>query len=466
MNSLDTPAISPVLPAPIPRRGRLSLLQFLGTLQDNMIDVFTEDAYEQDIVQRKVLGRDLFIINDPALIKYVLLDNVANYEKTEIVRRILEPGLGKGLITLEKDTWRAHRRTMAPSFDHRSIAAYTSIMTTATEEMLSEWAQLGHGGSVDVEHAMMEVTLHIISRTMFSSDSNSIVRIMGGAAGLYQSRVRPNLLDLFNVPNWLAGRRRARLAKQTFAEFDAIIDRLIDERVRNPGSSPKDLLARLIAARDEQTGGGMSAQEVRDHVITIFMAGHETTAMAMTWTLYLLSQHPAVEAKLHAELDAVLGGRVATSEDVAKLKYTRMVVEESMRIYPPVPSMEREALADDTLGGRRVPKGSTVMISPWVLHRHKKLWQNPGRFDPERFSAENSAGRVRFSYLPFGGGQRICIGAAFATTEAMVLLATVAQRFQLRLAPGHKVEPQGLITLRARHGMQMLLTPRDAALSS
>jgi cytochrome P450 len=137
-----------------------------------------------------------------------------------------------------------------------------------------------------------------------------------------------------------------------------------------------------------------------------------------------------------------------------------MVVEESMRIYPPVPSMEREALADDMLGGRHVPKGSTVMISPWVLHRHKKLWQNPGRFDPERFSAENSAGRVRFSYLPFGGGQRICIGAAFATTEAMVLLATVAQRFQLRLAPGHKVEPQGLITLRARHGMQMLLLPR------
>jgi cytochrome P450 len=297
---------------------------------------------------------------------------------------------------------------------------------------------------------------------MFSSDSNSIVRIMGGAAGLYQSRVRPNLLDLFGFPDWLAGRRRVKLAKQTFEEFDAIIDRLIDERARNPGNAPKDLLARLIAARDEQTGGGMSAQEVRDHVITIFMAGHETTAMAMTWTLYLLSQHPVEEAKLHAELDSVLAGRVPTSDDVSKLTYTRMVVEESMRIYPPVPSMEREALADDTLGGRRIPAGSTVMISPWVLHRHKKLWENPGRFDPERFSAEKSAGRARFSYLPFGGGQRICIGAAFATTEAMVLLATVAQRFQLRLVPGHNVEPQGLITLRARYGMQMLLTPRAA----
>ena len=449
------------LPAPAPPRERLSLLQFLGTLQDNAIGIFTEEAYEKELVQRKVLGRNVFIVSDPALIKHVMLDNVANYEKTEITRRILEPGLGKGLITLEKDTWRRHRRTMAPSFDHRSIAGYTPIMTAATEEMLADWDRLAPSSCVDIEHAMMEVTLHIISRTMFSSDSNSIVRIMGGAAGRYQERIRPNLFDMFGFPDWFAGRRRAKLAQQTFAEFDAIIDRLIEERVRNPGNAPKDLLARLIAARDEQTGGGMSAQEVRDHVITIFMAGHETTAMAMTWTLFLLSAHPAEEAKLHAELQSVLGGRVPTAEDLPKLNYTRMVVEESMRIYPPVPSMEREALADDELAGRRVPKGSTVIISPWVIHRHKKLWENPGRFDPQRFSPENSSGRVRFSYLPFGGGQRICIGAAFATTEAMVLLATIAQRYQLRLAPGHKVEPQGLITLRARYGMRMLLNQRS-----
>jgi cytochrome P450 len=457
---LEKSALSPVMPAPVPRRGRMSLLEFLNTLQDNAIGIFTEEAYEQAVVQRKVLGRDVFIVSDPVLIKYVLLDHVANYEKTEITRRILEPGLGKGLITLEKDTWRKHRRTMAPAFDHRSVASYTPIMTAATEEMLTDWAKVAPGVAVDVEHEMMEVTLNIISRTMFSSDSNDIIRIMGGAAGRYQARIRPNIFDLFGVPDWLAGMRRLKLAKQTFAEFDTVIDRLIAERVSDPGSGPKDLLARLIAARDEQTGGGMTAQEVRDHVLTIFMAGHETTAMAMTWTLYLLSQHPAEEAKLHRELDSVLGGRAPTPEDVGRLSYTRMVVEESMRIYPPVPSMEREALADDSLGGRRVAKGSTVIISPWVVHRHLKLWENPGRFDPERFSPENSAARQRFSYLPFGGGQRICIGAAFATTEAIALLATIAQRFRLRLKPGHKVDPQGLITLRARHGMKMLLTAR------
>jgi cytochrome P450 len=195
-------------------------------------------------------------------------------------------------------------------------------------------------------------------------------------------------------------------------------------------------------------------------VITIFLAGHETTAMALTWTWFLLSQHPAVESKLHAEIDSVLGGRAPSHDDLSKLSYTRMVIDESMRIYPPVHTIARQAIGEDTLVGRRIPKGSTVMIAPWVLHRHVKLWENPAAFDPERFSAERSAGRARFSYLPFGGGKRICIGAAFSLAEAVILLATLAQRYKLRLVPGHRVEPQGLITLRARYGMKMLLTSR------
>jgi cytochrome P450 len=266
---------------------------------------------------------------------------------------------------------------------------------------------------------------------------------------------------LLGFPLWIAALGRKKAADLVFDEFDTVIDRLIETRARDSANGPKDLLARLIAARDEQTGGGMSAQEVRDHVITIFMAGHETTAMAMTWAWFLLSQHPAVEAKLYGELDSVLGGRSPNQEDIAKLTYTRMVIEETMRIYPTVPAMEREALADDTLAGRRIPKGSTVMIVPWVLHRHMKLWPNPGRFDPERFSTEQSAMRPRFTYLPFGGGRRICIGAAFSLAEATILLATLAQRYRLQLVPGHRVEPQGLITLRPRHGMKMLLTPRS-----
>jgi cytochrome P450 len=334
-------------------------------------------------------------------------------------------------------------------------------MTGAARELLVEWDGLAADAPVEVGTAMMEATLTIISRTMFSSDSDRMVTIMERSAGRYQAQMRPNMMDFLGFPAWLAGLGRIRVAARTLGEFDAEIDRLITLRSSSRESGPKDLLARLIAARDEQTGIGMTAQEVRDHVITIFMAGHETTAMAMTWIWYLLSQHAAVEATLHAELDAVLGGRVPDSQDLAKLSYTRMVIEESMRLYPPVHTIAREALADDTLAGLRVPKGSAVLISPWVLHRHRRLWRDPGRFDPARFSPAQAAAQARFSYLPFGGGRRICIGAAFAMAEATLLLATVAQRFRLRLLSGHPVEPQGLITLRPRHGMKMQLERRE-----
>jgi cytochrome P450 len=462
MTTLDNPVATPILPAPVPRQRRLSFFEFVRAMRNSAIDSFAQEAYELDILERKVFGHRLFVINDLAAIKRVLIDNAANYKKTEMTRRILEPGLGKGLITSEGETWRQHRRAMSPAFDHRSIAAYTPVMTGAAEELLAEWVKVPAGTGVEVQRAMMQVTLNIISRTMFSSDSDDIVTVMGRSAGRYQDEMRPNIMDMLGWPGWLASLPRAGVAQRTLGEFDQIIDRLINERTQDPENYPKDLLARLIAARDEQTGGGMSAQEVRDHVITIFLAGHETTAMAMTWTWFLLSQHPQEESKLHAELDSVLGGRTPTHEDLDRLTYTRMVVEESMRLYPPVHTMAREAIADDTLVNRHIPKGSAVMIAPWLLHRHAKLWDNPGRFDPERFSPKASATRPRFSYLPFGGGKRICIGAAFALTEATVLLATLAQRYSLRVVPGHKVEPQGLITLRARHGMKMLLTPRTS----
>ncbi|SRR5579859_381585 len=460
MTTLGNPVAAPALPAPIPRPRRLPFFQFVRALRDSAITSFAQEAYELDIIERKMFGRRIFVVNDLAAIKQVLIDNAANYRKTELTRRILEPGLGRGLITSEGEVWRQHRRTMSPAFDHRSVAAYTPIMTGAAEELMAEWSKVPADTGIDVSTAMMEVTLNIISRTMFSNDSDDIVEIMARSAGDYQLEMRPNIFDMMGWPKWLAGLARSGVAQRTLGEFDKIIDRLIEERTRNPGSHPKDLLARLIAARDEQGGAGMTAQEVRDQVITIFLAGHETTAMAMTWTWFLLSQHPAEEAKLHAELDTVLGGRAPGNEDLNKLIYTRMVVEESMRIYPPVHTIARQAMTEDTLVGRRIPKGSTVMIVPWLLHRHVKLWDQPGRFDPERFSPERSSERARFSYLPFGGGKRICIGAAFALAEATILLATLAQRYTLRMVPGHPVEPQGLITLRARHGMKMLLTGR------
>jgi cytochrome P450 len=431
-------------------------------MRDSMIATYSEQAYEHDVIQRKMFGHWRFLVNEPGAIKHVLLDNAANYQKSEITRRILEPGLGRGLITSEGETWRRHRRIMAPAFDHRSISAYTSVMTAAAEDLLSVWRGEVIDAGIDIAKAMMGVTLNIISRTMFSSDSERIAAIMERGVERYQAQMRPNMMDILALPPWLAGLGRLGIVRRTLGEFDEEIDRLISMRSARTENGPNDLLARLIAARDGQTGGGMTAREVRDQAITIFTAGHETTAMAMTWTWYLLSQHPAEEAKLHSELRSVLGGRSPSYDDLSKLAYTRMVIEESMRLYPPVHTIARTAIADDTLAGRPVPKGAIVLISPWVLHRHRQLWDDPGRFDPERFSPERTAARSRFSYLPFGAGRRICIGAAFAMSEATILLATVAQRYRLRLVSGHPVEPQGLITLRPRRGMMMTLAPRNA----
>src|SRR5579862_5055295 len=279
MPGVDDLVTAPALPGPVPPRGHMPLLGFFRALRDSMIATYPEEAYQRDIVERKIFGRSRFLVHEPAAIKRVLLDNAANYRKTEITRRMLEPGLGRGLITSEGEIWRQHRRTMSPAFDHRSIASYASVMTGAAEELLADWSRLSAGASVDVANAMMQVTLNIISRTMFSSDSDRMIDIMERGAGRYQARMRPNMLDFLRFPAWLAGIGRLSVADHTLHEFDAEIDRLIKMRSTHLESGRKDLLSRLIAARDDQTGGGMTAREVRDQVITIFMAGEETTAI-------------------------------------------------------------------------------------------------------------------------------------------------------------------------------------------
>lgn len=453
-SAITDPAAPPRLAGPPPFPGPMGVLAFLRTLRDNSLSTYPPAAFEQDILDRRLLWRRNFIVNEPGAIKHVLLDNAANYTKSVVARRLLEPGLGKGLITSEGETWRRHRRIMAPAFDHRSIQGYAPLMTEVAEAMVARWDRLPPA-PLDVAAEMMHATLLIISRAMFSSDSDDIVEVVERGVERYQAQVRPNLLDLLGLPDWVPRPGTAGRAHRALGDFDRAIDRLLSERGKVPVGGPKDLLARLIAARDEETGRGMSAAEVRDQVVTIFMAGHETTALALTWTWYLLSQHPAAEAKLHAELEAVLGGRAPRHEDLAGLPYTRMVIEEAMRLYPPAHTLSRQAIGADEVLGRRIPPGALVFILPWLVHRNRKLWDRPERFEPERFAPDRAAGRPRFAYIPFGAGPRICIGAAFAMTEALLILATVAQRYRLRLVPGHKVEPQGLITLRARYGMRM-----------
>jgi cytochrome P450 len=258
-------------------------------------------------------------------------------------------------------------------------------------------------------------------------------------------------------------RRKTGAIRAHFAGMDAAIYRLIAAREQTLAEAPTDLLSRLVAAKDADDGAGLTPAEVRDEVITIFMAGYETTAVTMTWVWYLLSQHPEVEAKLHAELDAVLGDRAPDAADVPKLAYARMIIEETMRLYPPAPGISvRRALEADELCGARIRAGTQIIVSPWVLHRHRKLWNDPLRFDPERFAPEQSVNRPRFAYLPFGGGPRVCIGATLAMTEATLILAILARRFRLQLSAGQRIKLQTRITLRPRNGLKMRLRHAQA----
>lgn len=453
MNLVENPSLAmPVRPVDQP-----NFRQFLRLVRENTLATYPPEAFDEDIIAGRLLWRRRFIINEPAAIRHVLLDNAANYRKSELTRRLLEPGLGRGLLTSEGETWRRHRRIMAPAFDRRSIEGYAPIITAVTSELLKRWDGLLNSSEVDVGAAMMHTTLHIISRTMFSANSDEIVDVVERGVEGYQRAVRPSLLDLIGLPAWFTNLLSHRPGTTAvFNEFDKAVDQLISNRAHEPDDKPKDLLGRLIAARDIETGGGMTAKEVRDEVVTIFMAGHETTAQALTWTWYLLSLHPSVEAKLHEELTTVLNGRTPHYEDIANLRYTRMVIEESMRLYPPAHTMAREPIAPDYVLGHRIPAGVLILIVPWLLHRKASLWDEPHRFNPDRFKTDPP----RFSYIPFGAGQRICIGAAFAMTEAILILATIAQRYRLRLKAGHSIEPQGLITLRPRYGMLMILEPR------
>jgi cytochrome P450 len=436
------------------------LRKSLREMRENALTAHGPENFSADIITQRILWRRMFILNEPGAIRYVLLDNAANYTKSEVGRRLLEPGLGRGLLTSEGETWRRHRRIMAPSFDPRSVTGYAPIMIEVTQGLLEGWDALADGSELDAAAAMMHLTLHIISKAMFSSDSDEIVEAVEGGVNQYQTLVRPSLLDLLHFPQWFARLLAPLPTDGLFDEFDRKVDLLLTERGRAPDAEPKDLLARLVAARDSETGGGMTAKEVRDQVVTIFMAGHETTSLALSWTWYLLSQHPAVEQKLHRELADVLGGRTPRNQDIASLRYTRMVIEESMRLYPPAHTTGRQPIKPDEILGHRIPAGAEVLIMPWLIHRKPQLWENPESFDPERFAPERAAERPRFAYIPFGAGPRICIGAAFAMTEAILILATIAQRYRLRLKAGHPIEPQGLITLRPRYGMQMILERR------
>jgi cytochrome P450 len=352
---------------------------------------------------------------------------------------------------------------MAPSFDPRSIALYAPAMVETTTRFVDRWNDLPPNTEVDIDSEMTKLTLQIVSRTMFSCDSDGICDLVGNTLRDGMAAMEFGLPDMLPVIGPWRMRRKMEHIRSIFSALDASILKLIEARTAvSNGSGAADLLSRLVAARDLESGAGMTIQEVRDEVVIIFIAGHETTAVALTFVWYLLAKHPWAEAKLHDELAAVLGGRPPRYKDLERLPYTRQVIQEALRLYPPAPGLTaRKAVADDIVCGVPIPKGTQVAVMPWVLHRHQAIWDEPDRFEPDRFSPENSAGRDRFAWLPFGGGPRICIGAALALTEASLILATVAQRFRFGYVEEQQIDLRARITLRPRDGVKLTVEARD-----
>ncbi len=449
----------PFIPAfPARHDRRLPLFQLLKTLRENAIGTYTQDAFERDIIVYRLGFKRMILANHPDLIRHVMLDNAANYERDPVGKRLLEPGLGNGLLTSEGADWKRQRRMMAPIFQPRRLAGFAAIMTDCSERLAAKLAALPPTCHVDMAEQMMLLTLDIIARTMFGSDDGTDVSAVGEAMDRYQLTVRPNIPDLIGLPRWVP-RPAAAEGQRALADMDTIINGLIQRRrARNDLGS--DLLGLLLAARDDETGAALDDREVRDQMATFFLAGHETTATALAWTWYLLSHAPEVEAKLHAEIDTVLGGRAATYGDYDRLTYTRMVIEESMRLYPPAHTTARQAIAEDRFGEIAIPPGTMVIVSPYIMQRHRLYWQNGDVFDPENFAPEKAAQRRRYTYLPFGAGPRICIGQGFAMIEAVLILATLAQKLRARLVPGTKVAPVAKITLRPSPGLPMTIACR------
>jgi cytochrome P450 len=449
-SSRNAPVDQPRLAGPIPPPRLPGPLKFVRALQTSFISVWPADAYARDLTRVRIGFRDMIVVNAPALVKHVLLDNAANYQKTPIVRRLFAPALGQGLVTAEGAVWARHRHLMAPMFAQRRITALVPQMAAVTQAHLDEWQT---NREFDLSAALSHLTLEIITQTMFGAENRAEVAVIAAESGLYQRTLRPSLLDFLGAPAWVR-RPGTRRALAIGARLTEVIHRVIARR-RTAPDAREDLLALLLRAAD---AGDMTQREIRDEIATVFTAGHETTAASLEWILYLLDRHPAVETRVMDELSRELGGRSPVAEDLERLRFTRQVAEEALRLYPPAHSMTRMALGPDRLGDLAVPRGAVLVVSPWILHRNPNVWREPGRFDPDRFDTRDQAQqRVRYSYIPFGAGPRICIGASFAMSEILVVLATLLQRWRVRLASDQAIEPVALITMRPKSHLRAMV---------
>jgi len=407
-----------------------------------------------DVVETRMGPYRILLIYHPDAIEELLVTRSRDFVKSPGVR-FLRPLLGDGLLLSEGDTWLRQRRLIQPAFHRQRVAGYGDVMSAFAERQVADWK---NGDVIEVHGEMMALTQAIVGKTLFDADVSGDAHEVGQAARVLAEDFGARLASFRLMPYWLPTPRNLR-SRRAVRRLDQIIHRIIAER-RASGEDRGDLLSMLLHAQDGDDGSRMTARQVRDEAMTMFLAGHETTAVALSWTWYLLAQHPAAEACLADELRQVLGGRAPAVADLPRLKYAGMAVTESMRLYPPAYAIGRQAARATEIAGHAVASGDIFIAPAGVVHRDRRWFEEPEAFRPERWAGDLAQRLPRFAYFPFGGGPRQCIGNSFAQMEAVLILATIAQRFRLSLVPGQRITPTPYVTLRPEPGIRMLVARR------
>ena len=445
--------------APVHRR-RLSRLQTALAARRNVLELIPALSYRQAIVSGEMLMR-WHMLADPGGMKRVMLDNLSNYPKSEIMRRMLRPAIGDSLFNADGADWKWQRRAVVPVFTHRNVLALAPAMTRTAGRVCERLRACG--GRAEMVGEMLTATFDVICDVALSGREHFDGHTFGAAiTDYFRTAGRASLLDFLGFPQWFP-RPGELVAGRSVKTMHEMVGAAIEARRRQAGAPADDLLAHMLEARDPETGQRMSPQELIFNMQFFIVAGHETTALALAWALYLLANSPVEQDKARSQARGVLQARNAGPDDLAALPFIRQVLEEAMRLYPPVPFMSREARSRDQIGEVTVAAGTRIIIAPWVLHRHRKLWPDADMFAPERFAPQNRGRIPRFAYLPFGAGPRICVGATFAMQEALLALTMIARRFRLTLAEGAEVMPFARMTLRPMHGLPMRVEKRNGA---
>ncbi|GLS29873.1 Cytochrome P450 [Mesorhizobium albiziae] len=448
-----------VPPAPKPRTSPPSTLEMIRIVYRNPLELWGEPSYNEPWISVTGIGGPLVIANDPGLIRHVLLDNAKNYKMATVRQMILRPILRDGLLTAEGDVWKRSRKAMAPVFTPRHIFGFAGPMLRCSEEFAAKYENASE--PIDIAHDMTTLTYDILAETLFSGEiAGGQGTFEGEIDHLFETMGRVDPLDLLRAPEWLPRLTRLR-GRKTMAYFRKIVTDTVamreEKMKRNPKGTPEDFLTLLLRAEGPD---GLTRAEIEDNIITFIGAGHETTARALGWTLYCLAEAPWERDRVEAEIDDVLAREPDPAKWLEAMPFTRAAFEEALRLYPPAPSINREPIEPETYKGLKIPRYAAVLMMPWTIHRHRKLWDRPDAFMPERFHPQNRDKIDRYQYLPFGAGPRVCIGASFAMQEAVIALGVLLSRYRFDTTPETKPWPVQKLTTQPQGGLPMRVTRR------